>query len=268
MMQSVEPCASVVILAKDKRVAKTRLRLPLEASRQLALRLAASTVRAALEAETVGAVLVVTGDDAIALDAARVGAEVVAEPRLFGMNRAAELGRRRALEVQPAAPVAVMVADLPDLRASDLDVAIHRFHAERVPLFVADHEGVGTTFVIHGPEHRPGFGFGRGSAAMHERLGYRRAGGVPPSLRQDLDTREDLTAHTLGDLMATPHDQAGTDDRPRGQQGRGKHSAGHVDDGTVGGVGTSPVIGRHQTRSTVRIMACPAPEGSFANSTG
>jgi hypothetical protein len=62
--------ASVVVLAKDSRFAKTRLGLPSDEARRLAVRLAGSTVRAALAAETVGSVLVVTGDPGIALDAA------------------------------------------------------------------------------------------------------------------------------------------------------------------------------------------------------
>jgi len=192
----------VVVLAKDAQVAKTRLRLPRDAARELALRLAASTVRAALAAETVGTVLVVTGDVDIAQDAIRAGAEIAAEPRPLGMNGAAALGRRRALRARPEAPLAIIVADLPWLQPTDIDAAVDRFHTDSVPLFVADHEGTGTTFLIHGPEHWLGFGFGRSSAVMHQRLGYRRAEGVPWSLRCDLDTPEDLVAHPPPNFVA------------------------------------------------------------------
>ena len=197
--------ASLVVLAKDTQVAKTRLRLPRDASRQLALRLAASTIRAALGAEEIGAVLVVTGDEDIALDAVRAGAKVVAEPRPMGMNRAAALGRRRAVAARPDAPVAVIVADLPGLHPSDLDAAVLTFHDEGAPLFVADREGTGTTLLIHDPDQLPGYAFGCGSAAAHQRLGYRPARRVPPSLRWDLDTPDDLLAHPLADLqVVTP----------------------------------------------------------------
>ena len=125
-MPAGEPRASVVVLAKDAQVAKTRLQLPRDAARELALRMTASTVRAALAAETVGAVLVVTGDADIALDAIRAGVEIV--------------------------------ADLPRLHPTDLDAAVGKCHLDGVPLFVADHEGAGTTFLIHGPEHCPGLG--------------------------------------------------------------------------------------------------------------
>lgn len=195
--------ASLVVLAKDSRAAKTRLQLPREEARLLALRLAASTVRAGLAADMVGAVLVVTSDPDIALDAGEAGAEVVAEPRPLGMNRAAALGRRRALEVRPDAPVAVVVADLPELYPGDLDVVVRELLATGGPLYVPDHEGTGTTFLVHGPETCPGFGFGRHSAAMHHRLGYRRASTGPPSLRRDLDTAEDLAALSMSAALVS-----------------------------------------------------------------
>ena len=133
------------------------------------------------------------------------GAKVVAEPRPMGMNRAAALGRRRAVAARPGAPVAVIVADLPGLHPSDLDAAVLTFHDEGAPLFVADREGTGTTLLIHGPDQLPGYAFGCGSAAAHQRLGYRPARRVPPSLRWDLDTPEDLLAHPLADLqVVTP----------------------------------------------------------------
>ncbi|WP_165821303.1 NTP transferase domain-containing protein [Nocardioides gansuensis] len=191
-----------MVLAKDARVAKTRLQLPREETRQLAVSLAAATVRTSFAAEKVGAVLVVTGDQDISLDAVQVGAEVVAEPRPLGINLAAALGRQRALELRPHAPVAVLVADLPALHPSDLDAVVAEFIAEGAPLFVADHEGTGTTFLIHGPDTLPGFGFGRSSAAMHWRLGYRRARTGPRSLRWDLDTPQDLAALVLSNGLA------------------------------------------------------------------
>jgi 2-phospho-L-lactate guanylyltransferase len=184
--------ASVVVLAKDSRFAKTRLGLPSDEARRLAVRLAGSTVRAALAAETVGSVLVVTGDPGIAVDAVGAGAVVVTEPRPLGINRAADLGRRRALELRPHAPVAIIVADLPALRPSDVDAVVTEFLGHGRPLFVADAEGVGTTFLIHGPRRSLGYGFGRGSAAMHVRLGYQPARTSPYALCRDLDTPEDL----------------------------------------------------------------------------
>lgn len=188
------PGVSLLVLAKHSQDAKSRLRLPAYQARQLALDLAASTVRVALAAETVDIVLVVTSDECIAQDALASGARVVTEPRGLGMNRAADLGRRRALELRPHAPVAVVVADLPRLRPTDLDEVVRDHRAGGSPLYVVDDVGTGTTFVIHGAHQRPGFGFGRDSALMHERLGYRCAASSSRSLRWDLDTPEDLEA--------------------------------------------------------------------------
>ncbi|WP_157559620.1 NTP transferase domain-containing protein [Nocardioides sp. Soil777] len=203
MSRAGRHAASLIVLAKDAHTAKTRLGLPRNESRQLALRLAASTVRAGLASESVGAVFVVTSDPDISRDALLAGARVVAEPRPLGMVRAADLGRQRALGGRPDAPVAIIVADLPELRPADLDTVVREFLLTRSPLFVADHQGTGTTFLIHGPERCPGIGFGRNSAVMHERLGYRRAGASPLSLRRDLDTAEDLPAHPLTGAFAS-----------------------------------------------------------------
>jgi 2-phospho-L-lactate/phosphoenolpyruvate guanylyltransferase len=185
---------SLVVLAKDTRVAKTRLPLSRADARELALALAAGVVRAGLEATTVGSVLVVTSDPDIAGDALAAGALVVAEHRPRGMDRAAALGRRRALTSRPGEPVAVVVADLPDLTAVDLDEVVREFLAVGGPVFVPDHDGTGTTFVAHGPGRWPGVAFGAGSAARHEQLGYRRAERSPWSLRWDLDTADDLAS--------------------------------------------------------------------------
>lgn len=192
--------ATVVILAKDSRTAKTRLHLPREGARQVALHLASATVRAALAAEHVGAVLVVTGDPEIALDALDAGADVLAEPRPLGMNRAAELGRRQAFALNPGLPLATMVADLPYVRPDDIGRVVAEFHETEHPLFVADRVGSGTTFLIHGSDQAPGFGFGLRSAAMHGRLGYRQSLAAPSGLRTDLDSREDL-ARLVGRLF-------------------------------------------------------------------
>ena len=184
--------ASVIILAKRSDMAKSRLRLPRNEARQIALVLAAATVRTTLAAGKVGTVLVVTADAAIAVQALEAGADVMLEARPLGMNHAAAIGRRQALRARPGAPVAVLVADLPCLRPSDIDVAIQDFHLHKRPTYVADHHGMGTTFLIHGPQRQPGIAFGHDSAAMHRRLGYQAARTARFGLRADLDTLEDL----------------------------------------------------------------------------
>jgi 2-phospho-L-lactate guanylyltransferase len=86
----------------------------------------------------------------------------------------------------------MMVADLPILRSADINAVVREHHHAGHPLYVADHEGTGTTLLVHGPDRRPGIGFGRGSALMHQRLGYQAAATSTASLRHDLDTPEDL----------------------------------------------------------------------------
>jgi 2-phospho-L-lactate guanylyltransferase len=203
-MSTSEQRVSVVVLAKDTRLAKTRLGVSREAARQMALHLADSTIRVALAAETVGAVHVVTGGTDIVRDARRWGAEVVEEPRPLGMNRAAELGRRHALEVRPTSTVVIMVADLPAVRPTDIDAVVDEHRRTGHALHVTDHTGTGTTLLIHGPNRRPGIGFGRGSSAMHLRLGYQAATSSTPTLRHDLDTPEDLAGlRALSGLIAS-----------------------------------------------------------------
>jgi 2-phospho-L-lactate guanylyltransferase len=118
------------------------------------------------------------------------------------MNRAAALGRRHALRARPTSPVVIMVADLPAVRPDDIDVVVDTFRDAGGPLYVTDHDGTGTTLLIHGPERCPGIGFGRSSAAMHRRLGYRPAVGSPASLGQDLDTEEHLAALPMLSALA------------------------------------------------------------------
>ena len=184
--------ATVVILAKDSRSAKTRLQLPREGSRQVALQLASCAVRAAGAAERVGAVLVVTGDPEIAVDALNAGADVLAEPRLLGMNRAAELGRRQALALGPTSAIATMVADLPYVRPGDIDRVIAEFWETGQPLVVPDPGGSGTTVLVQGPDQGRGIAVGPRSAPKHRPLGYRKSQAATRELRTDLDSREDL----------------------------------------------------------------------------
>jgi 2-phospho-L-lactate guanylyltransferase len=186
---------SVVVLAKHASQAKTRLGLPPEQARLTALWLAALTVRTAVTSNSVGRVVVVTSDAAIAADATSAGASVVSERRSLGMNRAAALGRRYALTLETKAPVAVLVADLPHLRCDELDEVISQFHDREAALFVQDHHGLGTTFLVHGPESFLATRFGQNSAQAHRRLEYAPATGSLYGLRTDLDTPDDLRGY-------------------------------------------------------------------------
>lgn len=191
--EDVHP-VSIVVLAKDVRDAKTRMGLERESARELALCLAKRTIQTALDATSSGPVLVVTSDPAIGQCARGFGAVVVPEGRPVGMNLAAAMGREHALRASPLGPVAILVADLPRLQPQELDAVVDEFRTRRLPLYVADHHGEGTTLLIHGPHGRRGIAFGLNSAHMHSRLGYAPARSALPGLRIDLDTPEDLRA--------------------------------------------------------------------------
>jgi len=120
------------------------------------------------------------------------GADVVSEACPLGMNRAADLGRRRALDDRPDAPVAILVADLPYLRPNDIDIAVKAFQEHCVPIYVADRQGRGTTFLIHGPYQDPEFRFRPPFCADTSAAGYREAVTAPCGLHADLDTPADL----------------------------------------------------------------------------
>jgi 2-phospho-L-lactate/phosphoenolpyruvate guanylyltransferase len=206
---SLQPL-SVVIPVKETWRAKSRLDLDPSVRPLVARRVALATTQAALDSAAVGAVWVVTRDEQVAALVRELGAGVVPEEGVSGLNAAADLGRRRALESRPDAPVGILVADLPLLRSSDLDRAMAEFRRHGESMRVADHHGVGTTLLVQGPQDWPGIGFGGSSAELHLRLGYRSWDEAPPGLRHDLDTLADLalvrersrdSARTLADLV-------------------------------------------------------------------
>jgi 2-phospho-L-lactate guanylyltransferase len=182
----------LVVLAKDTKWAKTRLGIERARARALAVLLAGRTVLKAMDSARIESVFVVTSDPQISVDAVRLGANLVPERRPLGINQAADLGRRWVLERRPDDPVGIVVADLPVVQSADFDAIAEEYYDGRVPLFVPDHRGEGTTMLVHGPAERPGRAFGLHSADMHRRLGYEPATRAERGLRLDLDTADDL----------------------------------------------------------------------------
>ena len=194
---------SIVVLAKDTDQAKTRFSPDAGRSRGLAMELAKNTLSTALSVlSTPSLVHVVTSDPEITHWAEDRGMTVVREGRPIGMNAAGSLGRRRALASNPRSPIAVVVADLPELSVGDLTQIAAEHDDRQVPLFVPDQNGDGTTCLIHGPRVRPGLGFGRRSADLHLRLGYAAAQRPMRGLRRDLDTPSDLAMFDAAALQA------------------------------------------------------------------
>jgi 2-phospho-L-lactate guanylyltransferase len=178
-----------VVPVKRLAEAKSRLRgaLPGVPHEDLALAIVLDTVVAALGCSVVADVVVVTDDPAVRGPALALGAEVVPDVPDAGLNPAFEYGAGLAR----GRPVAALAGDLPALRAGELAAALS---GPAVRGFVADAAGTGTTLLAAPPGVPLAPRFGPGSAAAHRASGARPLTGAWPTLRQDVDTPEDLRA--------------------------------------------------------------------------
>jgi 2-phospho-L-lactate/phosphoenolpyruvate guanylyltransferase len=190
------PTWTVVVPVKRLAAAKTRLAgVAGEHRAALALAFALDTVTTALETPSVGQVVVVTDEPAAQSAAGSLGAVVVADQPDAGLNPALVFGAGAAAEGHAIAAVS---ADLPALTTDALDLAL-QLAADHPRSYVADAEGVGTTFYAartaadFTPEYGPG------SAARHAATAVALdAPGLGP-LRRDVDTPADLAeAQALG----------------------------------------------------------------------
>ncbi len=200
------PRYALLIPVKDAGAAKTRLGVGDDGQRaRLMAAFARDSIAAASASDRVS-VHVVGDPAALAYLTADLGVPVVADEGSGDLNRALE---RAALRVQHAeyAGVAVMLADLPCLRTVDLDAAFNEAIGRS---FVADAAGTGTTLLIApaGTDLDPRFG--AGSAVAHAASGAVPLRGELRSLRQDVDTTDDLeTALRLGVGSSTAEVAAG-----------------------------------------------------------
>jgi 2-phospho-L-lactate/phosphoenolpyruvate guanylyltransferase len=184
----------LVVPVKRLAAAKRRLRDPAAdpaGHARLALALTLDTVAAARAAQRVRTVLVVTADRTVAATLVASGIKVVDDP-LVGLNAAYDRGAQFLRRRDPRTAVGALQADLPALRAAELDAAVASALAVRARAFTADAEGTGTTFLLAaaGVELDPRFG--GGSAARHRESGAVPLDGAWPSLRRDVDTPADL----------------------------------------------------------------------------
>lgn len=222
---------TVVVPVKSLSGAKTRLAPELSAGERAALAraFALDTIDAALGARLVSRVVVVSDEPLIeAALRERAGAEVVPElgPRGLAAAIAHGIAVARAAASRPAAPVAgiraedgvprraeapdgardplrqadgavaVLLGDLPALRAGDLDAALES--AARHPLaFVPDAEATGTTLATARAGVALAPHFGADSAARHAAAGFADLlaadpAAIAPGLRRDVDTAAEL----------------------------------------------------------------------------
>ncbi|MDJ1132517.1 2-phospho-L-lactate guanylyltransferase [Streptomyces iconiensis] len=160
----------------------------------LALAFAQDTVRAALACPAVSGVVVVTDDELAAQELAALGARTVPDAPGGGLNAALVHGEATVRAADPLAAVAALNADLPALRPAELERVLNT--AVRFPrAFLPDAAEIGTTLLSALPENPLLPAFGGPSRARHRASGAAEIGisGVP-SVRQDVDTGDDLRA--------------------------------------------------------------------------
>ena len=186
---------ALLIPVKDARSAKTRLGVGEDGQRaRLMAAFAQDSITAAAASEQVS-VFVVGDPDTLHEQLGDLGVSVLPDEGEGNLNRALDRAAARIAAVNAGDPdhagTAVMLADLPCLRTTDLDAA---FAAARGRSYVADAEGTGTTLLI-APAGTPlDPRFGTGSAAAHAASGAEGLSGALLSLRQDVDTTDDLEA--------------------------------------------------------------------------
>lgn len=183
----------VVVPLKRLAEAKSRLStLPGDLRRELVAAFLADTLAAVQECRSVGGVLVVTDEVSLALALRAGGTDAIPDGVTGDLNASLVQGAAELLRTRPGLRPVALCADLPCLRAADLDAALTSA-PEDSPAFVADAAGVGTT--LYTAPSLDGFrpGFGRRSREQHLAAGARELD-AGPSLRRDVDTPEDLEA--------------------------------------------------------------------------
>lgn len=183
-------CCVAVVPVKLLTGAKTRLALPAERRRALALAFALDTVAALLASPLVSGVLVVTSDPVVERHLRRHPVRLTPDPGT-GLGPAVHRGIRLARQWAPTVGVVVVPADLPCLRGQDVTLVLQQAAVTR-GAFVPDRSGTGTT-LLWCPPGRPALAqYGPDSAAGHRALGLHTAYGAPPRARLDVDTVQDL----------------------------------------------------------------------------
>jgi 2-phospho-L-lactate guanylyltransferase len=184
---------AVLVPVKPPAVGKSRLvGLRQEVRRALAEAFARDTVAACLAAPSVARVLVVTDDVRLSTVLTDLGAASIPDGVTGDLNgtlrQAAAEAHRRWPDLRPVA----LCADLPSLRADDLDAALARAVTPH-PWFVPDAAGIGTTlYVAARDEFDPRFGPDSREAHLH--AGARELRDVAASVRRDVDDLDDLRA--------------------------------------------------------------------------
>lgn len=180
----------VIVPVKGQLSAKTRLHPPAGVARaDLAHALALDTLTAALCCVTPDHLIVVTSDELTATFVRNQGGTVVVDPD-DGLNPAVAKGIDYVQRVLGPGPTAVLLGDVPTLRAEDLSGALSQcwMYARA---FVPDWSGTGTVLLSSLSPRDLQPRFGADSAREHGRT-HMRLDLDLPALRTDVDDDETL----------------------------------------------------------------------------
>lgn len=187
----------VVVPIKDWDTAKSRLELPAGTRRRLVQAMAADTLAALAHCSDVNTVTVLVRDQCLLGSAVLRGVDdVVVQPEAAaGLNAALEWFVTAS--GAPLSPIAIVVADLPALRAESVAAALR--DAQQHPFaMVADNDGTGTTVLTALMPADLSPCFGAASASAHAAAGATLVSSSP-DVAYDVDTVADLAvASRLG----------------------------------------------------------------------
>lgn len=190
----MRPSSVVVIVpVKPPAIGKSRLVLADERRVALATAFALDTVTAARATPGVVSVLVVTDDFRFAAVAREAGCAVIPDGVSGDLNASLIQAAREAARRWPGHRLAALCADVPALRPDDLRTALTEAEGATTA-FVRDVAGTGTTLYAAAEVDAFRPRFGPGSARAHVDDGAIEVGATSPSLRQDVDDTDDLTA--------------------------------------------------------------------------
>lgn len=189
-----------VIPAKRLASAKSRLaELGDEVRRELVVAFLHDTVSAVLECPPMRLVVVVTDDVALARTVTELGACPIPDGHSDDLNASLVQGAADVVRRVPGVGLLTICADLPALRAGDLEAWLGAEPAAHAAL-VADAAGTGTTVLRSLTRDSYVPAFGHASRAAHVADGaHDLTDRAAPTLRRDVDTPADLdAARTLG----------------------------------------------------------------------
>ncbi len=198
-------CLWIVIPIKPFSSGKSRLAEHLSLQQRLLLNknLAENTLTVCKTVKGVERILIASRGKEMHRFAVKCGVDFIEEPP-GGINIALETAANHARE-HHAARLLVLHADLPSIRAAEIETLIDACSAEQYVCIVSDHHHTGTNALMMRPPGVIPFLFGVGSFARHLQAARNRQVEIRtmslPSLAFDLDTVDDLEYAVGRDLL-------------------------------------------------------------------